>query len=108
MSNKNCHPVQMQLEKSFLRTGLLGHLGLEGHLGDLALELRSDGRRGLKLLVDVPVHLPEVVEVLDGLDLEFGGRRLVHDKGGAWVLLQRRHGPHVAHALLHRLFTDQI
>ena len=96
----------MKLEKGFLRTGLLGRLGLEGDLGDLALQLRRDGGRGLELLVDVPVHLPEVVEVLDGLDLEFGGRRLVHDEGGAWVLLQCRHRPHVAHALLHRLFKD--
>ena len=52
------------------------------------------------------MDLPKVVEVLDRLDLELGRRGLVHDEGGAGVLLQGGHGPHVAHALLHRLFSS--
>ena len=38
-------------------------------------------------------------------DLELGRRGLVHDEGGAGVLLQGGHRPHVAHALLHCLFS---
>ena len=77
-------------------------LRLVRDLGELALQLAGDGGR-LGLLVDVLVDLPEVVEVLDRLHLELGRRGLVHHERRAGVLLQGRHGPHVAHALLHRL-----
>ena len=43
------------------------------------------------------------LEVLDSPDPELEGGVLVADHEGVVVLLEGGHGPHVAHALLHRL-----
>ncbi len=53
---------------------------------------------------ELAVHVPEILEVLDGPDLEVEGRVLIADHQSAGVLLESRNGPHVVHSFFDCLF----
>ena len=55
---------------------------------------------------ELAVDVPEVLEVLDGPDLEVEGRVLIADHQSAGVLLESRNGPHVVHSFFDRLFNN--
>lgn len=59
--------------------------------------------RLVRFIDELEMDVHETFEVLDGLHLQLERGVLVGDEDGTRMHLERRHGPHVRHALFDRL-----